>query len=339
MENTYIVEVRQENAMHAGTKAKQDITRILSENGMHKLGIEIPRHKLTRAIRGNALWKKELEKVAVGDYIFYQYPAYSRVLSNSFMKYAKKKKLIKVLIIHDIDSLRFYIDRPADCRREINFFNQFEFIIGHNQNMENWLTSHGVNKKIIQLGLFDYLPSIKNNEFFETSNENIVFAGNLAKSKFLTKLASENPVQIYGVNPAPRYHPNISYQGAFSPEDLEKRLLGSKFGLVWDGESLLTCAGISGNYMKFNNPHKTSLYLSLGIPVLIWDQSALAEFIVNEGVGITIDNLEKLDERLNKISNREYAEMKSKAIKISKKIKNGEFIRSAVEKVLENKQF
>lgn len=87
--------------------------------------------------------------------------------------------------------------------------------------------------------------------------------------------------------------------------------------------------------MRYNNPHKVSLYLSLGIPVIIWREAALADFIIREGVGITIDNLENIDELLLQVSEQEYKDMKQKAIKISKKIRNGDFTRYVVKKVLE----
>lgn len=335
MKKKYVVEVRQENTMHAGTKAKQDITNILTKNGFLKLGIEIPKHKLVRAIKGNLLWKKELEQTNPGDYIFYQYPAYSRILSDSFIKYANQKKLTKVLIIHDVDSLRFYIDSFADCKREIKFFNQFEFIIAHNKSMKGWLINHGVKKEIIELELFDYLSEITEDQLIREENKAIVFAGNLAKSNFLVDLRTRVPLLLYGVDPADEYHSNISYQGAFPPDELEKRMVGSKYGLVWDGKSLITCSGISGEYMRYNNPHKVSLYLSLGIPVIIWKKAALADFILREGVGITIENLENIDQLLLQVSEQEYKDMKQRAIKISRKIRNGELTQAAVKKVLE----
>ncbi|MFZ8764739.1 sugar transferase [Enterococcus diestrammenae] len=337
MKNKYVVEIRQETNLHAGTKAKQDITSILCESGFHKLGIEIPTHKLARLLKGNYLWKKELAKTQKGDYVFYQYPAYSRVLSDSFVKNANQKKLTKVLIIHDIDSLRFYIDRPLDYKREITFFNQFDYIIAHNERMKKWLIENGVKQKIITLKLFDYLSSFRHDILLEAKeNNSIVFAGNLSKSSFLSELKSSTPIHLYGVEPAKNYHPNLSYQGAFSSAELEEKLIGHKYGLVWDGDSVLTCAGISGNYMRFNNPHKVSLYLSLGIPVIIWRQAALANFILDEGVGIVIDDLRLIDEQINKISKNEYKTMRINALKISKKITGGEFILAAVTKIFEN---
>lgn len=338
MKKKYVVEVRQENALHAGTKAKQDITNILTKAGFLKLGIEIPKYKLVRAIKGNLLWKKELEQINFGDYIFYQYPAYSRILSDSFIKYANQKKLTKVLIIHDVDSLRFYIDSPADCKREINFFNQFEMIIAHNKSMKKWLIDHGVKKEIIDLELFDYLSEVEEEQLVSQKNNAVIFAGNLAKSKFLVDFQAESPVWLYGVDPAAKYPSNISYKGAFPPNELEEELVGSKYGLVWDGDSLVTCNGVSGEYMRYNNPHKVSLYLSLGIPVIIWKEAALADFVLKQGLGITIDNLENLDKILDQISNSEYEEMKHKAIKISKKIRSGKFTSTAVQKVLEHGQ-
>mgnify|MGYP007079152982 FL=1 len=50
------------------------------------------------------------------------------------------------------------------------------------------------------------------------------------------------------------------------------------FGLVWDGFSVDACTGNFGEYLKYNNPHKTSLYIRCELPVIIWDQAALSDF-------------------------------------------------------------
>ena len=34
---------------------------------------------------------------------------------------------------------------------------------------------------------------------------------------------------------------------------------------MWDGPSPDTCAGVYGAYLRYNNPHKTSLYLAAGL--------------------------------------------------------------------------
>ncbi|NRO11242.1 Beta-1,6-galactofuranosyltransferase WbbI [Lactobacillus helveticus] len=48
----------------------------------------------------------------------------------------------------------------------------------------------------------------------------------------------------------------------------------------------------TGNYLRYNDPHKLSLYLASGIPVIIWKKAAEAKFVEENKVGITVDSLE-----------------------------------------------
>lgn len=82
------------------------------------------------------------------------------------------------------------------------------------------------------------------------------------------------------------------------------------FGLVWDGTSVSTCTGDFGEYLQYNNPHKTSLYIRCQLPVIIWNKAALADFVRENGIGICVDSLEELEKILNTLSEEEYAEMK-----------------------------
>ena len=117
--------------------------------------------------------------------------------------------------------------------------------------------------------------------------------------------------------------------GAFLPEELPYVMDGS-FGLVWDGESAKTCSGIYGKYLQINNPHKTSLYLASGIPVIIWEKAALADFVKKYKVGIPIKSLEDLEHTLEAITEDEYDEMLIHAKKMAVKLRSGYFTKRAV---------
>ena len=56
--------------------------------------------------------------------------------------------------------------------------------------------------------------------------------------------------------------------GSFLPDELPSALEGS-FGLVWDGDSSKTCSGVFGEYLRYNNSHKASLYLASGFPIIV----------------------------------------------------------------------
>ena len=83
---------------------------------------------------------------------------------------------------------------------------------------------------------------------------------------------------------------NVEYKGAFLPNEIPSKLEGS-FGLVWDGDSTDGCNGASGDYIRYNNPHKLSLYISSCLPVIVWSQAAIADFVRQHNIGFCVDKL------------------------------------------------
>lgn len=91
--------------------------------------------------------------------------------------------------------------------------------------------------------------------------------------------------------------------------------------------------GLFGNYMRFNDPHKASLYLSSGIPVIIWKEAALAAFIEKNNIGLSVSDLNDMDEVLSELSPEKYQQMVMNAQLIAKKLRNGFYIHQAVQKL------
>ena len=123
----------------------------------------------------------------------------------------------------------------------------------------------------------------------------------------------------------------MNYFGAFLPDELIKNLKG-KYGLVWDGDSIETCSGGKGEYLRINNPHKLSLYLAVGLPVIIWDEAAEAEFVLRENVGFTIKSLYELSEKMALISDDDYEIMKKNAEVVGARLRNGKYMTNAIKK-------
>ena len=114
----------------------------------------------------------------------------------------------------------------------------------------------------------------------------------------------------------------------FEDELIEK--LKGAYGLVWDGDSLCSCEGNYGAYLKINNPHKVSLYLAAGLPVIVWKQSALYSFICENGVGFGVDSLETLDEALTQHES-EYEGYCQRVQELQSKLKNGAYMHAAIK--------
>lgn len=326
--DNYIFDFKYKQENTAGSKAKSDILFFLQEEGFKKINFPILNNRILRGLSAKILAKLAVGKIKSGSIVF-QYPLYHKRISRYILNELDKNKAKKIVIIHDLESLRLNIADLNAVSTEVEFLNRFDQVISHNNKMTAWLIDHGLKIPVKNLNIFDYnnpTPLGENN-----LSDGIVFAGNLVKSVFLSKLDIETPMDVMGPNPLKKFPRNINYCGVFTPEEVPEHLK-RKFGLVWDGNSTKTCTGLYGHYMKYNNPHKVSLYLSSGIPVIIWKKAALANFVTENGCGITVDDLSNIDNVLATISDVRYKEMQVNTLKIAEKMRTGFYIK----KVLNN---
>jgi uncharacterized protein YacL (UPF0231 family) len=323
----YILDFKYRQSNSAGSKAKNDIIFFLKEIGFKSIYVPIYRSRIVRGILSKVMIKIAFRKVD-NDKIVFQYPLYHERISDYILSELDKKNVEKIVVIHDLESLRLNSKEERAIAHEISFLNRFDEVISHNNQMTKWLKNNGLVTKVTNLEIFDYdnpfEGSIKNKE------NKVSFAGNLVKSTFLEKLDVNTSFDVMGPNPTNNYPKNITYKGMFTPEEVPSELNG-KYGLVWDGTSVNTCDGLYGHYMKYNNPHKTSLYLSTGIPVIIWKKAAIAKFIEENKLGLTIDNLSDIDQVLKNVSENEYEIMRNNAQNIALKLKNGFYIKKAIK--------
>ena len=114
------------------------------------------------------------------------------------------------------------------------------------------------------------------------------------KSRFLDQLIDSGKwfrpeiCLCTGFSHQKRYRNPDSIKGVESPDRLPNVLEGD-FGLVWDGESLEEGQEAAGRYLRYNCPHKFSLYMAAGMPVIVGKQSAMAEITERETLGITVE--------------------------------------------------
>ncbi|OXC08288.1 hypothetical protein AYP76_06400 [Ligilactobacillus agilis] len=313
-----------------GIKAKTDIIDFLKKEGYSSYTVNPYVSKLKKLILAG--WKiprdlsnQEFNKVII------QYPIPSeRVLKKIIKVIRKKSKKTKIVfLIHDIQGLQSKSNDVIE--HELKLFNLVDELIVHNEFMCKWLKSQGFKKKMINLEIFDYDNPQQIGENLDYVGS-VCFAGNLFKSEFLKKLTLRHKVSVYGPNMFSNAPKSVEYMGQYSPEELPKHLK-QNFGLIWDGPSLETCKGMFGEYMRYNNPHKTSLYISSGTPIIIWEKAALAKFVVENDVGITINNLNQLDDILDSVTPERYIEMKKNTILMAQKLRSGYFLRKAVESI------
>lgn len=310
-----------------GNKAKADIDYFSSQlPNTGVIHLPVFSSRTLRFLLTSLTVRHQIKQYPADEYII-QYPPLTLFVAKTLISVIRKNrpKAKIYAIIHDLPSLQFGKDKQKD---EFALLNKMDGLIVHNDSMLNLLKSNGVHTKMHILHLFDYdnpQPMQKRHKL----TQSVCFPGNLSKSKFLQRLNLKHTVDIYGPNKLDSYPKCVKYCGQYTPEELPKHLYES-FGLIWDGNSTHTCSGTFGEYLKFNNPHKASLYLSSGIPVIIWRQAALAKFVKENNVGILIDDLSKLDDVLYQINDDQYQLMKSNAEKVGQKLRQGYYIKSAL---------
>ena len=218
-----------------------------------------------------------------------------------------------------------------------------DLVIAHNPIMIDYLVEEGVDReKLVSLDIFDYRmpadfePHRPYEEVDDTNLDapgaDLIIAGNLDSDKvgYLKDIGRVPGVrfQLYGVGYKDE-NANAVYNGSFLPDELPAYLHGN-FGLVWDGTSVDTCAGNYGTYLRYNDPHKTSLYLMCGFPVVVWDKSAISKFVLERGAGIAVSSLLEVGDAIRSLDANEYEAMCKNAAAVSADLRSGHYLKTAV---------
>lgn len=263
--------------------------------------------------------------------VLVQYPHYpmkTAIFCRLAMKKARKNSVRFAALVHDLDSLRGMHGKAARYS-DARVLPAFDAVICHNESMKQYLLEQGIpEKKLVVLGLFDYLTEAQEAE----AGEGVAVAGNLSaeKSGYIYQLMHQtnSVLHLYGKGLEKQELPeNVIYHGAYPPEELPGKLEGC-FGLVWDGPVMKDCIGQQGEYLLYNNPHKLSLYLAAGLPVIAWGKAAVARFVKQEGIGICVESLEDLDTAVKNAA--DYEGMRRRAAALGRQVREGCFLTKAL---------
>ena len=316
----------------AASKATEDVRKILFKN------FSIKEKVLRRRFRNKLIGPIEFIlkfcflclSIPRRSVVFVQYPM---VNISAFVKVVYLlKRFTSIAIIHDLQSYRY--PSKNKIHDEVTILNSFSEIIVHTEAMRAKIENDGVKKKIHVLDCFDYL--LDNFQECQKADGTIVYAGSLIKSIFLKDLHKINPhmkYNLYGV-PKPEivFTDNVIYKGAFSPNDIS--VIEGDWGLLWDGDSVETCSGNFGDYLQLIAPHKFSLYLACGLKIICWEYSAMAAFVKEKKIGITIMSLNEIEGKMRQLSFSDIHEIEQNVNAISKEVRTGYFFKTAMNKVL-----
>jgi len=335
----------------ARDKPRCDINHFLVDEGFSSIDIKFVEDREKASIFKKAFnhflvknnWLNVLKHLKKDDNIVIQFPVKNHTfLFSSVINNLKSKGVNVIGVIHDLEIIRNskhadnFVQKIRIEFEEIKSLKEFDKLIVHNEKMKNFISERldiDANR-MISLDIFDYLVDGDNKN--TNVDDSVVIAGNFKgiKASYIYNLPKNVNFNLYGINFDENYQSNnINYCGSFHPDKIANTLKG-KYGLVWDGNSTSTCSGSHGEYLRYNNPHKTSLYLASGLPVIIWDNAAIAKFIIDNNCGICIDNLDNLSSVIAKVDDNKYQEMLDNVNRVSKLIKSGHYIKKAIKKCL-----
>ena len=343
----YTVSIEKSTEHNASSKARKDAEAILLKNGYELIPFDG-----AHSAEGNLLkqaqllfvtwknWRKLERQAEEGSLVVIQYPHYplktSCLLTRLLPGIQRRKQIRFAALVHDLNSLRGMYGKPA-VYSDMKFLPLFDRIICHNESMKEVLTGWGIPAdKLVSLEVFDYLTEEPVSEHH--ARDGIAVAGNLdpAKCGYIGKLAQAGgrtlPLHLYGKGfPEECITDQVIYHGAFPADVLPGKLEGG-FGLIWDGPEITSCTGKMGEYLRYNNPHKLSLYLASGLPVIIWKEAAEAKFVQENGVGLAVSSLEEAEKLIGEMQEDTYREMARRARETGEGIRKGVRLEAALQK-------
>ena len=314
------------------SKAKTDVDSVFRQLGYHNL---TPMHKSVNPV-SRFLIKlcgvvRILTAVHRGDNLCLQYPM--KKFYHLACTFAHWKGAKVLTIVHDLDAFR---RKKITAERERYLLNKTDALIVHNPTMLNYMKSQHFQGRLYNLQIFDFLTAATPRQYVSPHHPwRVVYTSNLRRwrNAFLYRLQEVMhgwTIALYGpgYEDAAQPTPGVTYMGKLPEEELIGSVEGD-FGLVWDGDSFDECAGDWGEYLRINNPHKTSLYLRAGLPVIVWKEAALAPFITQNQLGIAVRSLRDIDQALADLSPAAYTAMKVNALEMSRKLGSGHFEKAA----------
>ncbi|MBO9201675.1 MULTISPECIES: hypothetical protein [Niastella] len=265
------------------------------------------------------------------DLVVFQFPLYAKIHQLLITLLSIKGAQI-ICVIQDMEGWRD--DNRQLFEKEKKALRRIRLFVAHNERMQQWLQTLVPKATIECFQFHDFLttPVCKN----RSKQNHIVIAGDLAKTTFIEKLGQlpRLSFSVYGEGyPVKNTVPdNVTFKGVYPPYELVHHVQGS-FGLVWYGEAIDSFDGIYSSYLTVITPHKLSLYILAGIPVIVPATSASAILVKQYGIGYSIEKLSEMEEMIRNTSDQEYQAMVENMRPLAMQISQGHFLTKALDQL------
>lgn len=319
-------------SMDSPNAAKRHIDEIARREGFKDVAVKVGKGKVATFFRKLLSVVALMFRIHKGDVLLIQYPFKKFYVVQCRIAHLKGAR--SVTLIHDLGTFR---RGKLTAVQEVQRLSHTDVIIVHNQRMNDWLRQHGCTVPLVNLDIFDYLSANETvAQHVINAQPSIVFAGGISRRKCAFIYEVDDcldgcRMDLYGSGleqGADKDWKNIRYHGPVGSDEFI-RTVTSDWGLVWDGDSIDGCSGVWGSYLKINNPHKTSFYLRAGLPVIVWKESAMAPFILENKLGIAVGSLREIPQVLLRMTTQEYDEFKRAAMAEKSLLNDGHYFKTA----------
>ncbi|WP_447409248.1 hypothetical protein ACDP95_04070 [Weissella confusa] len=228
-----------------------------------------------------------------------------------------------VLLVGDSLILR---EKVACSEGELKSLNSADVLIVPNNKMRDQFINMGVTTPMLHQGLYPIKPTHEMPPRATFNRDKVFYTGNLNKGPFLKTIQQDAvSLEVFGPNVSEEISTNqsLNYHGSFAHADLTQKLMAETgFGLIWDGDNLPILSRV-GRYTQYNYPYKASFYLSLGMPLIAWRGSAVADVITQYRCGILLNRIDELGPKIAALTEQQVARMVENARNLGEELRTG----------------
>lgn len=230
----------------------------------------------------------------------------------------------KIVFIEDVGPLMFssnYYLMP----KFIEYYNRADVLIAPSPQLIDRLKQEGLaDRPVVYQQFWDHLVMEDFSAAIPANTHRLNFAGNPDKFAFVKEWSGEVKLHVYAAQ-RELANPNLVLMGWHDGIYLLNSLRQTGgLGLVWADDPYME------TYTTMNAPYKLSTYLAAGMPVVVKNNLAQAEFITQQKLGICVDNLAEAAEKAATISDDEYTLMQRNVEQVGKLIRKGYFTKRAL---------
>lgn len=262
-----------------------------------------------------------------GDTVIVQSPSWNTIEWDQkfFDRISIYRNVKKIIFVEDIPPLMFESNEYM-LPQYIDYYNKADVLILASRKLYDYLRVHGLKpKKYVIQHMWDHISQV--NPYIIPENKKVInFAGDPKKFDFVKDWKSDTvKLNVYSEPLEDVNNPNITFTGwQDDPVLINSLRKAGEFGLVWSEDPYWS------KYMKMNASYKLSTYLAAGIPLIVNSDTPEKDTIVNKHLGIIADSIDEAVEKVDKMSDMQYNQMKDSIEQFAHLIRGGYFTKRAL---------